>query len=475
MPAVLLVEPPATNAFGNLRTLGSIGTFKADMAWPPLELMTIAGCVASMAGVTTRIFDAVTLKAGWDDLRRTVEESRPNLVIFTTSTPTIYHDLQVARIARQYSADCRTMAIGTHVTACAEETLKLCAELDTVCAGESELTVREYIRSGFDAASTAGLAYRRNGQIIGNKQRPVCDNLDELGIPAHDKVPLELYHDPFSRDRPMSVTFASRGCVNQPPCIMCSACFFAHERYRSVGHLISEMRWLNELGVKEIRFPFESGFHNRQMADALFRRMIGERIRLRFTCNARADHLPDELLGLMREAGCMAVNIGCESVDEEVSRFSQKKISAEMVADAVRRAKRSGLSVLVYFIFGLPHETRQSMQKTLDFARKLGADMVTFGVAIPHPGTAFYRYLKSRGCLITQDWSRYDPMLPAPYNYPGLSGEEIFAFAKHAYRSFYLNPRFVLSRLRSMSSFGHIRGNLKLFKGFMRRYVFGNG
>jgi anaerobic magnesium-protoporphyrin IX monomethyl ester cyclase len=445
------------------------------MAWPPLELMIIAGCLKGMRDVTTHIFDAVTLKADWSDIKEVIKKRRPALVVFTTSTPTIYHDLQVARIAKHVCGESLTMAIGTHVTALPEETLRLCPELDSVCIGESELTIKEYIHSGFNASAVLGIAYRRNGNIISNRVRPVCQNLDELGFPAHDKVPLELYHDPFSRSRPMSVTFASRGCVNQPPCIMCSACFFSNERYRSVGHLMDEMRWLKELGVHEIRFPFESGFHDVALAEELFKRMISQQLGLRFTCNARADYLTEPLLKLMREAGCMAVNIGCESVDEDVAQLSQKKITPQMVSEAVHNAKKCGLGVLVYFIFGLPHETKQSMRRTLDYAKKLGADMVTFGVAIPHPQTAFYRYLKSHGYLKTEDWSRYDPMLPAPYDYPELSGEQIFAFANHAYRSFYLSPRFAVSRIRSLTSFAHIRDNLRLFKGFMQRYVFRNG
>lgn len=231
--------------------------------------------------------------------------------------------------------------------------------------------------------------------------------------------------------------------------------------------LIEEMRWIKELGIKEIRFPFESGFNNLDMARRLFTRMIDEGFGLRFTCNGRADRLPLDLLKLMKEAGCVAVSVGCESADSNVINTLGKKVTPDQVREAVENIQKAGMDALVYFIFGLPFETKESMMKTLEFAKSLKADLVTFGIAIPHPGTSFYNYLKDKGYLLTEEWDRYDPMLPPPYSYPELSSQEIYKFSRFAYRSYYLRPVFILKRFLKFN----LAEEFKNFIGFLRRYV----
>ncbi len=470
MADVILIEPPATSKFGNLRTLGSIGTFKADMAWPPLELMIISGYL-SKNGIKTEILDAVSLRKGPEHIKSFIAEHNPSLVVFTTSTPTIYNDLKTADIAKSVSRHIKTAAIGTHIMALPEETLKLCGNLDIACYSESEQVILNLVKSSYNLKDVPGIYYRKDGSIYKNSPQPACQNLDEFGMPSHDKVPLNIYRDPFLKRKPMTVTFSSRGCINQPPCIMCSACFYANDRYRSAESMLEEISWVKSLGVQELRFPFESGFNNFDIAKKLFTKMIDKNLTIPFTCNGRADRLPIDLLKLMKEAGCKAVNIGCESVDMEVLKFSQKKVTPEMVKEAVGNAKAAGLETLVYFMFGLPGETKDTMKQTLEFAKKLHADMVTFGVAIPHPKTAFYNFLEEKELLNTRQWDRYDPMFTPPYDYAGLSSREILLCARKTYRAYYLRPKYIFSRLKK----NNLMADAKNFFGFSLRYLLKNG
>jgi radical SAM superfamily enzyme YgiQ (UPF0313 family) len=466
---VLLIEPPPASKFGNLRTLGSIGTLKADMAWPPLDLMIIAGLLKQHS-IPVALYDANSLKATFEDVQKKIESQKPDLVIFTTSTPSLYHDLQTARVAKRVSRNILTAVTSTHVNALPKETLALSDDLDFCIPNDSEGTVLDLIRKDGRPEDVLGLTYRKDGKIIQNAPRPVCTNLDELGIPAHDLIDLDIYRDPFTKRMPMAVTYTSRGCINYPPCVMCSACFYNRVRYRSTELVMRELRWLKSLGVQELRFPFEAGFNDNRRAHELFDAMIQEKLGMTFTCNGRADCLSEEKVRQMKAAGCRAINIGCESTHPETVEFIKKRVSAEQVVRAVAMAKKAGLETLVYFLFGFPYETKESMKKTLEFAKRLDADLVTFGIAIPHPGTEFYRYLKDHGLLSSDQWDLYDPMFPPPYAYPELSSREIFDFARYAYRSYYLRPRFILKRFLK---FNLVR-ETKNFLGFMNRYVTGS-
>ena len=121
-----------------------------------------------------------------------------------------------------------------------------------------------------------------------------------------------------------------------------------------------------------------------------------------------------------------------------------------MVKESVSNAQRAGLEVLVYFIFGLPGETKESMEKTLEFAKSLSADIVTFWIATPHPKTEFYNFLDKGGYLKTKDWSKYDPMFMPPYDYPQLSSGDIFLSTRRTYRSYYLRPKYMIQRIQSL-------------------------
>ncbi len=462
---VLLIEPPSINTYGNLRTLGSIGSLKTDMRWPPLDLLIIGGLLRKH-GITVKILDANSLRVSFEYIRQVVEKEKPRLVIFTTSTPTFYQDLRTADAVKNAYNDTFIAITGTHINARPAEALELNRNINFAIITDSESSILELINSNFDPENIKGISWRRDKEIIINT-RGEGENLDALGFPAHDLIPLHIYRDPFTRKRPMTVTYSSRGCINYPPCIMCSACFFNKPRYRSVDLLIEEMKWIEDLGVREIRFPFESGFNNIKIADELFDRMLRENIKLRFTCNGRADRLPLDLLRKMKAAGCVAVSVGCESADPEILKLVNKNVTPELVKEAVENIKRAGMDALVYFIFGLPLETKESMKKTLEFAKTLKADLVTFGIAIPHPGTYFYEYLKEKGYLLTERWDKYDPLLPPPYTYPSLSSQEIYRFARRAYRSYYLRPSFIIKRFMKLN----LKEEFKNFLGFLKRYV----
>ena len=123
--------------------------------------------------------------------------------------------------------------------------------------------------------------------------------------------------------------------------------------------------------------------------------------------------------------------------------------------------------VLVYFIYGLPFETEESMKKTLSFAKTLNADLVTFGIATPHPGTKFFEFMDKNSYIKHKSWELYNPMLPPPYDYPLLKSDFIYKFANKSYRSYYLRPGFILKRLLKFRLFQELSN----FAGFVKRYI----
>ena len=101
---LLLIEPPRINKYGNLRILGSLGSYKADMCWEPLDLTIISGFL-DKNNFESDIFDANATKTDFKGLKKVIRNKNPDAVVFTTSTSTIYSDLKVAEVTKKINRD----------------------------------------------------------------------------------------------------------------------------------------------------------------------------------------------------------------------------------------------------------------------------------------------------------------------------------------------------------------------------------
>lgn len=469
-PRILLVEPPAVSKFGNQRIMGGFGSNKTDFAWPPLDIMVISGCLEKN-GIGSTLYDANSTRKTFDDVEAMVRAQKPAMVVFTTSSTTIHSDLKTAEVAKKVFRDTLTVAIGVHVMALPEEALGRCASLDVAVYSEPELVILDLVKSNYELGSVFGICYRDgDGEVRRNDPHPNCENLDELGFPSHDKLPWGIYHDPMTKRAPLTMVMGQRGCINN--CIFCcQPAFWGRFRKRSVPHLIEELKWVEELGYKEVKWNDAGLTNDLEWAGELFEQMIENRIDLTWSCDARADRINAKIVKKMKQAGCHTIHLGLESADPGILKTIRKNVTPGQVKEAVSLIKKEGMQVLVYFMLGLPGETKQTMKKTIEFARTLDADLITLGIASPYPGTEFYDYLKGNNFLKTTDWSKYDPMGKPVFGYPDLSSEEIYRAMLHGMRSFYLRSSYLLKRLSSIRSLHELKINAQNGLAFVRRFA----
>jgi radical SAM superfamily enzyme YgiQ (UPF0313 family) len=471
---IVFIEPPQINSGNISRFYGSFGTSKADFVWPPLELMSIAGYLNKFK-IKTVIYDAGGLKKSFTDLQKFILKEKPNWVVFSTSFTTIYSDVVVATKVKEVSKNIITVAVGTFVMALPEKTLKLNPDLNVAVYGDDEeIIVKNLIESQKDFSKVKGIYYRDNNRTIKrNPPQEIINNLDELGFPAHDQVPKEIYYDFMTKKGPLALIMAQRGCINR--CIFCICPVLYKYRERSVPHVIEELKWIKKLGYKEFKFINAGINYNSIWVNSLLDEMIKNRLNLNWWTNVRADKLNPQLLNKMKRAGCHTLAIGMETADLEILRTIGKNITPEQVKETVATAKKIGLKTAVYFILGLPGETEKTMEKTINFAKSLQADFITLGIAQPLPGTRFYDYLKQNNFLLTDNWSKYDPVKPPVYQYPHLSSEEIFEAARRGYRQFYLRPSYIVKRILQIRSLNDFKNNFINFIGLIKRYVLKRG
>ncbi len=467
----LIIEPPAVSKFGNQRIMGGFGANKANFTWPPLDLMMISGCLEHY-GFATSLYDFNNTRQTLKDVRCAIIKEKPKMIVFSTSSTTIYNDLKVADIAKEISKDILTVAIGIHVMGLKEEVLDYNKNLDVVVYGEPEWIVLNLAKNNYNPANVLGICYRDGDKVKRNPPQPIVENLEDLGFPSHDKIPMHVYNEPIAKRQPATLIMTSRGCVGQCT-FCCQPTFWGKFRRRSVPHVIKELKWIQQLGYREIFFNDSRLTIDTKWTHELLDEMLKNKIDLTWTCTDHATSgLKDpSLLKKMKKAGCHQIRMGLESGNAEILKRIKKGVTKEQIRQTVAVIKKEKMKILLFLLLGLPGETKETMAETIDFAKSLNVDYVTLGIVQPFVGTPFYDYLVENKYLRTRDWSQYDPMKPPVYDYPNLSSQEIFKAHFEGLRGFYLRPSYIFNQALRMRSFTDVKNNFFGFLGFLSRYV----
>lgn len=470
---ILLLEPPAVSKFGNQRIFGGNGSNKSDFRKPPLDLMMISGYLKK-EGFDNTLIDANSSRRTIDDVKKVFRKSQPDVVFFSTSTCTIYKDLLVAKVAKEINPSVVTVAIGTHVMALPQETFRESEDLDVIIySGEWEQTSLNIVKNILNLAYARGIYFRKSsGEIIKTETQPPIEDLDSLGFPSHDMLEKEIYRDPTTKRFPKTMVMGQKACINNCS-FCCQPAFFGAPtvRRRSVDHFSEELKWVKQLGFNEVMFNDATLTSDFEWATALFEGMIRNKIDLTWNCSTRADRVNLEIMKLMKKAGCHTIAIGMESVDPVVLKNIRKGITGEKIREAISIVKKCRMDTIVFCVVGFPGETRESIVKTISFLKTLDTTFITLGIAVPAPGTDFYRYVEKNNYLLTKDWSQYDPMKRPVFSYPWLSADEIAYYSAHGLKQFYLRPAYILDRMLSIRNFSEAASYSKNFVGFLKRYV----
>ncbi|MBW8000505.1 MAG: radical SAM protein [Planctomycetes bacterium] len=473
---ILIVEPPAVSKFGNQRIFGGNGSGKSNFRKPPLDLMMISGYLRKQ-GYDNTLYDANCSGRTIDNVKAVIKKISPDVIFFSTSTSTIYKDMLVAEVAKEINPSTITVAIGTHVMALPTETFELSDALDVIIySGEWEQSSLNIIENFSSLEDAKGIYLRKSsGQIT--KTAPVSEiqDIDKLGFPSHDKLEKQLYGDPTSHRFPKTMVMGQKACINSCS-FCCQPAFFGAPslRKRSVKHVIEELEWVCQLGFKEVMFNDATLTADADWVNRLLKAMIEKDIDLTWNCSTRADCVNPQVLELMKKAGCHTIAIGMESTDPVILENIRKNVTPQQVKDAVSMIRKSGMNTIVFCVIGFPGETKETIKRTISFLKDLDTTFITLGIAVPAPGTEFYKYIEENGYLTTKDFSLYDPMKKPVFNYPDLSSAEMAYYSAYGLRNFYLRPTYIFKRLKSIRSIGDLYGYFINFIGFLRRYVIKN-
>jgi anaerobic magnesium-protoporphyrin IX monomethyl ester cyclase len=419
----LLIMPPAFTFKGN-RDINPL---------PPMGLGYIAAVLEKM-DIEVKIIDC--LVRGWDtelevsdllirvgltneEIVKIIKDFDPDMIGVTchfSRQYKIYHEM--FEIAKKCKPGCITIAGGAHVTVNPEEVL---ADLncDYIIMGEAEESIKIFIEkyeTGNSLDGIDGLGYKLNGDPKINYKKSWIENLDSIPFPAHHLMNLELYygleasHGERHKEKFIPVV-TSRGCPAK--CTFCSALkvWGNRFRFRSVENVLQEMRLLKDkYGIEEIMFEDDNVTAKVKRAKELFQGMIREKLNFVWdTPNGVGIwSVDEEMIDLMKEAGCVKLNFPVESGSQYVlDNIIKKPLDLDKVKKLIKHCRKIGLDYGMFLVMGMPGEKISDMWKSFKFAAECGVYNPMISIATPYPGTQLFDSCINDG-LFTRQFSLDD-------------------------------------------------------------------
>ncbi len=399
---ILLVHPRGFNWFSGHHDITDIANRMV-----PQGLLSIASYLLQR---NNDIFVYDCLGPGVSfDLNKQVREIldfQPQIVGFSATTSSFPDAAEMAQKIKEHSAHIKTVCGGVHASSLQDDLLRAYPAFDFLCVGEGEETMAE-IAQGMAPAEIRGLIWRQNSAVVVNQPRPPITDLDSLPFPAYEKLNgfPQAYRLPlFSYvNTPGATMITSRGCMYQ--CSYCDRSVFRKGfRYNSAPYIYEHMKYLRtRFRVRHINIYDDLFTANRARIIELCEKLSRQPLGINFNCAVRVGYTDDELLRMLKEAGCLMVSLGIESADPQMLARHKAGVSLEAVTDTVKRIQAAGLRAKGLFMMGLPGETEESVRLTSDFINLLGLDDMNMTKFTPFPGAPLWQTISREGSF-NEDW-----------------------------------------------------------------------
>ena len=439
MMKITFLNPPQTNS--KYKFLGVVA--------PSLGIGYMAA-VLEQNGYDVDVLDASALELTYDEIGEEILKRNPDIVSISALTPTIGVALDSADKIKQVKPDTVVVLGGYHPTFEYKSVLEE-PSVDVVVRGEGEYTLLELVQtieSGGDLSTVKGLAFidENDHEIILTPDRPIIKDLDELPFPAFHLFPMEKYKI-LNITTNVATIITTRGCPMQ--CSFCSSAALHgnHIRRRSYENVCDEIEIrLKEQNIDTIAFMDDTFTLNKKFVRNFCEEIKRRDLKFWWGCTSRVDTLDEELLQLMKDAGCITIFIGVESADQQMLEKMNKNITVSKTEKAFKLARKVGIRTIASCVIGMPEDTKKTMKQTIDFVKKLNPNYALYSLATPYPGTRFYNETFKKNLIKINDWSKFtliDPVLKTI----DCSSKELRSIQKKAFLKFYLRPNYLIRQI----------------------------
>ena len=373
----------------------------------------------------------------WHEVKDQILKFNPDWVGYTSYTANISAIKIISDKVKKANPSIKQVVGGVHATL-DSDILDTLTSIDYSVQREGEEAFLALVENK-NPQHIPGVVSRDKGSLLFKTGiAPVIKDIDALPLPQRDK----FWGIPREEWKKVDVSYVNtiRGCPYK--CTYCASPFHWDRkttRLRSPESVLEEMHHLKNNYYVPTNFDYAASANieekdqlkiedntivyfvddvftvHKKRVKKMLRMMIKDNLKMRWKCEARADHLDDEICELMAEAGCERVKIGFESGSNRILSEVKKLETREEMMKGAEMLKRAGVPFSAYFMAGFPGETDDDLKETIDFAKKIDADYYSLSVLAPYYGTELYDQLMKNGHeLDQQPWEYFFHQSPKP-------------------------------------------------------------
>ncbi|MEJ2008038.1 MAG: hopanoid biosynthesis associated radical SAM protein HpnJ [Acidobacteriota bacterium] len=440
----LLLNPPSFEKFDGGASSRWPATREIESYWYPVWLTYPAGMLPG-----SRLLDAPPHKV---TPQQTVEISKDyEFVVLFTSAVGFENDLKLVRLMKEKKPSLKVAFVGPPVQVKPTESLMASEDIDFIVRGEFDYAVVEFAQ-GKPLSGILGISYRKDGRVVHNPPRKELQTEDLDRLPFATEVykrnlTIENYNVPFLL-HPFVSFYSSRGCP-----ALCTFCLWPQTlsghawRVRSVDNVVTEIRQALKLFPQAKEFFFDDDTFNIRKDRAIELSKKFKPLGFRWSSTARV-HSDYETLKAMADGGARLFIVGFESGDDRILKNIKKGATTEMGRRFAKNCKKVGIAIHGDFIIGLPGETPETIERTINFAKELDTETIQVSIAHGYPGTEMYNQLAQAGQLVDFPMSDANGHQLPHIEYPGLGTAEMMDAVNRFYDDYYFRPRVVWRIMR---------------------------
>lgn len=446
---ILLIHPLGENWI-----TGQLDVTHLFNIMPPMGLLSLAAWIEKH-GHRADIHDCYAFPGLDDRIFRFLRQERPDFVGITSTTSSFLDGIRLATRAKEVLPGVRTVFGGVHMSSLREQLLRDFPVIDYGVVGEGEQALLELMQADDrDLRSIEGLLFRDAGEVVFTGFRQSLLDLDTLPFPAYEKLQgfPDSYKLPiFSYPKaPNATIITSRGCPYT--CSYCDRSVFRRTyRSNSPEYMIELMNTLQRrFNIKHVNIYDDTFTLKRKRVIDFCELKNKTGLNMTFNCAARTEQLDSEMLSVMKKAGCWMISLGIETGDPALLKRHRSFLPnggtedpLEKVRTMVHQIKRAGIRVKGLFMLGLPGETEESIEKSMEYVFSLPLDEFNLSKLTPFPGAPIYKDIREHGTF-EENWELMNAMnfMFVP---KGFTRERLEERHVEFYRRYFARPRTLLN------------------------------
>ncbi|WP_298268825.1 radical SAM protein [Geobacter sp.] len=391
------------------------GVVESAGTWLNVGFVYIAGSLRA-AGYEVDYYDAMSLWHKWPDIQKRIEAFRPDVVATTAFTASIVDAVKLLAFAKKINPRTVTVLGNVHATFCYDEILKGDhAAVDYIVRGEGEVTLPQLctcLNAGDDPKKVEGLAFWRDGGVVVTPRAPYIHDLDTLPT-AWDLVEWPIYTYRAKNNARLAIVSSSRGCKQQ--CSFCSQQLFWSQswRARSAENFVAELEMLSRThGVEVAMLSDEIPTFDRERWVRILDLMIERQVPVKLLMETRVDDIlrDADIMDRYRAGGVEHIYVGVEAGTQETLDLFKKDTQVEQSKQAIDLINGADIVSETSFVLGMPDDTPESIDQTIELAKHYNPDMAFFLAIAPWPYAELYPELEPY--VATKDYRKYNLVEP---------------------------------------------------------------